>query len=110
MIRLNQQQLNFFDAFGWLEGIETKVGLVACSEYDDGTLRLVEGVEMKPVVWPEVTGGTPPLTYSLLGLPPDLAFDSASRTLSGTPTVAGTYEMITGWRIPSANALTCPSS
>lgn len=41
-----------------------------------------------PVVLPEATGGTPPINYMLTPiLPTGLAFDEASRTLSGSPTV-----------------------
>ncbi len=41
-----------------------------------------------PVVLPEATGGTPPVNYTLTPiLPTGLAFDEASRTLSGSPTV-----------------------
>ncbi len=38
---------------------------------------------------PAVSGGTPPLTYSVSGLPAGLSFDPATRTISGTPTVMG---------------------
>ena len=38
------------------------------------------------LVLPEVSGGTPPLTYSVSGLPAGLSFDAATRTISGTPT------------------------
>ena len=41
-----------------------------------------------PLVLPEATGGTPPINYTLTPiLPTGLAFDEASRTLSGSPTV-----------------------
>ncbi len=38
---------------------------------------------------PAVSGGTPPLTYSVSGLPAGLSFDAATRTISGTPTTMG---------------------
>ena len=38
---------------------------------------------------PAVSGGTPPLTYSVSGLPAGLSFDPATRTISGTPTTMG---------------------
>ena len=52
---------------------------VANQEYTSGeTIPLL--------VLPEATGGTPPFTYSLSTLPAGLSFDSATRTISGTPT------------------------
>ena len=52
-----------------------------------------------PLVLPEATSGNPPLTYSLTGEEtglqvPGLRFDAETRTLSGTPTLAGRYTMI----------------
>ncbi len=43
------------------------------------------GTAMEPLVLPAVTGGTPPLMYSLSGLPAGLSFDPATQTISGTP-------------------------
>ena len=40
---------------------------------------------------PEATGGTAPYTYTLVGIPPGLAFDDGTRGVSGTPTAAGQY-------------------
>ena len=42
---------------------------------------------------PVASSGDGPLVYSLSPAVPGLTFDAGSRTLSGTPTVAGTYEM-----------------
>ena len=42
---------------------------------------------------PVASSGDGPLVYSLSPEVPGLTFDAGSRTLSGTPTVAGTYEM-----------------
>ena len=47
------------------------------------------GVEIEPLELPAVTGGTPPLTYSVSGLPAGLSFDSTTRTISGTPEAVG---------------------
>ena len=43
------------------------------------------GQAISPLVLPEATGGTAPYTYSLSALPAGLAFDAATRTISGTP-------------------------
>ena len=46
------------------------------------------GTAIEPGMLPEVTGGTPPFTYSLVpALPVGLTFDAATRTISGTPLV-----------------------
>ena len=46
------------------------------------------GTAIEPGMLPEVTGGTPPFTYSLApALPVGLTFDAATRTISGTPLV-----------------------
>ena len=42
-----------------------------------------------PLTLPVATGGTPPYSYTLSPLPGGLAFDGASRSLSGTPTTPG---------------------
>ena len=50
--------------------------------------------EIPAQVLPAATGGSGSLTYSLgPEIPAGLAFDPASRTLSGTPTATGTYPM-----------------
>ena len=46
-----------------------------------------------PLVLPVATGGTPPYTYTLSPLPVGLAFTAATRSLSGTPTTAGTTDV-----------------
>ena len=43
------------------------------------------GQSISPIVLPEALGGTPPLIYSITSLPAGLSFDSATRTISGTP-------------------------
>jgi gliding motility-associated-like protein len=40
---------------------------------------------------PAVTGGTAPYTYLATGLPPGLSFNTATREITGTPTVGGNY-------------------
>ena len=40
---------------------------------------------------PEATEGTTPYDYTATGLPPGLSFTESNRSISGTPTTAGTY-------------------
>ena len=49
------------------------------------------GVAIGDLVLPEATGGSGDLTYALSPLPPGLAFDAGSRTLSGTPSDVVTF-------------------
>ena len=52
-------------------------------------LRLEQGVAMQALVLPEASGGDGALSYALSGeLPAGLAFDAATRTLSGVPAQA----------------------
>ena len=46
------------------------------------------GTAIADLVLPAASGGTGELTYSVSALPAGLAFDAATRTLSGTPTAA----------------------
>ena len=49
---------------------------------------------ISPLHLPAATGGSGTLTYSLgPSIPPGLEFDSIERTLTGTPSTAGTYPM-----------------
>ena len=52
---------------------------VANQEYTSATA-------ITALVLPEASGGTAPFTYSLSALPAGLSFDTATRTISGTPT------------------------
>ena len=56
----------------------------------DEHIRTYEvGTAIEPLTLPEVTGGTPPITYSLTpALPAGLTFDAATRTISGMPLAA----------------------
>ncbi|MBB2149771.1 Ig-like domain-containing protein [Pedobacter gandavensis] len=53
----------------------------------DGTV----GTAYPAVVLPSVTGGTGPYTYTSANVPAGLTFDPATNTLSGTPTIGGTF-------------------
>ena len=55
--------------------------------------RVTEGEEMAPLELPAALGGNGELTYSLSPEVPGLTFDAETRTLSGTPTTADTYEL-----------------
>ena len=59
-----------------------------------GDLTYPVNVQIAPVVLPFAEGGSGKLTYSLgPEIPPGLAFDAATRTLSGTPTAQGDYPL-----------------
>ena len=51
------------------------------------------GEPVRPLVLPVALGGNGALSYELRPAVPGLTFDPAARTLSGTPSTAGTYAM-----------------
>ena len=53
-----------------------------------------EGEAISPLTLPEASGGNGTLSYSLAPTVPGLTFTAATRALSGTPTAAGTYNMM----------------
>ena len=66
--------------------------------------RFAANAAIEPFVLPAATGGdvSPEIvgntyeffyTYAVTGLPPGLSFDAATRTVSGTPTAAGSYSV-----------------
>ena len=59
------------------------------------------------LILPAASGGNGPLSYSLQPAVPGLAFDPSTRTLSGTPTAAGTYDMT--YRVQDGDANTAPT-
>ena len=59
-----------------------------------GDQNYTQGTEIPDLVLPEATGGTGTLTYTLSGtVPPGLTFTPDTRTLSGTPSMAGTFTL-----------------
>ena len=52
-----------------------------------------EGAPISALTLPEASGGDGPLSYSLASTVPGLTFAAATRTLSGTPTTAGSYNV-----------------
>ena len=72
-------------SFGEFFGLFNAAGKAnpAAEVDDDGVVNVIVGVP-DSIQLPEVAGGTPPLTYSVTGLPAGLSFDSATRTISGT--------------------------
>ena len=62
-------------------------------DYADPDFEFTVGEAIEPIVLGAVAGGSPPYTYSVSGLPAGLSFDPATRTIAGTPTEAGRYEV-----------------
>ena len=73
----------------------------------DEHIRTYEvGTAIEPLTLPEVTGGTPPYTYTLIpALPAGLTFDAATRTISGTPLAASPATEYTYTVTDAANAI-----
>ena len=64
----------------------TKPSFACRYEIDDQTYTV--GTAIDSLVLPEAVGGEAPITYSVSTLPAGLSFDTATRTLTGTPTTA----------------------
>ena len=89
--------LSFGDLFNLFN---TGSGKANPADEHDGVVQIVVGRPYS-LTLPAVTGGTPPFTYELTGLPAGLSFDSATRTVSGVPTevtdtIAITYRVTDG--------------
>ena len=78
--------LSFGDLFGLFNNGVGKAN--PAQDSVDGALQIVVG-QPYSLTLPEIPGGTPPLTYSMSGLPAGLSFDPATRTIAGTPTEVG---------------------
>ena len=88
-------------ASGLLLGVHT----ASADEHEPRILTYEVGTTIDPLTLPEVTGGTPPITYSLSpALPTGLTFDAATRTISGTPLAAAPATEYTYTVTDAANA------
>ena len=84
-----------FGDLGALFGSFTGAGKAnPADEHDDGVIPLVVGQPVD-LTLPEVSGGTPPLVYSVSGLPAGLSFDPATRTISGAATEVSDAVVVT---------------
>ncbi|MET1055318.1 MAG: putative Ig domain-containing protein [Pedobacter sp.] len=54
----------------------------------------VIGTTYAPQTLPAATGGTGPFSYVATNLPPGLTFNPATREITGTPTLAGTFSIL----------------
>ena len=59
-----------------------------------GEQEYTAGTAIDPLTLPEASGGNGTLSYSLMPPVPGLTFDAAARRLTGTPSSAGSYEMM----------------
>ena len=93
--------LTLWGASGLFIGVHT----ASADEHESGIRTYEVGTAIEPLTLPEVTGGTPPLTYSLTpALPAGLTFDAATRTISGTPLAASPATEYTYTVTDGANA------
>ena len=87
--------LGMFDAFG------AGKANPAAELGEDGVLLFTAGVP-ESFTMPPFSGGTPPLTYALEGLPAGLSFDPATRIVSGTATELSEPMLVT-YMVTDAN-------
>ena len=93
--------LTLWGASGLFIGAHT----ASADEHESGIRTYEVGTAIEPLTLPEVTGGTPPFTYSLTpALPAGLTFDAATRTISGTPLAASPATEYTYTVTDGANA------
>lgn len=86
--------------FGSVRGGERPLGLPSPRNYRG---REGAAIPAAGIVLQGATGGTPPYAYSMAGLPPGLAFNAATRTITGTPTTASPSHVITYTATDSAS-------
>ena len=68
----------------------------------------ITNMPFTPLTLPAATGGTDPLTYTLMpaaAIPAGLTFDSSARTLAGTPTTATTTTTTLTYAATDANGM-----
>ena len=92
--------LSFGDLFGAAAGKANPA-----SEHGDADFSVIVGQELN-LPLPEVTGGTPPLTYSVAGLPAGLSFDPETRIVSGVPEAITDAPVEVTYIITDANGAT----
>ena len=86
----------FFAALDTTSDLTVKLRIDTSPSFGAATIAdvaAVQGRAIADLVLPEASGGNGALTYSLAPAVPGLTFDAATRTLSGTPTAAGTTAM-----------------
>lgn len=66
------------------------------------------GSSYTPQTLPAVVGGTAPYTYVAAGLPPGLNFDPATRVISGTPALGGSFPVVV--TVTDGNGLTATNT
>ena len=85
------------DATGAFVDVEFTLTVNAMPSFDTSTIpapdsayTYISGTAITPLSLPPATGGTTPLTYTLMPIPAGLTFEATAtaRTLSGTPTTA----------------------
>ena len=84
--------------------------IVPTASHDLAKIReFVVGQRVEDLALPEASGGTAPLTYTLSpALPMGLTFDSATRTIAGTPRAAS--ESVYTYTVTDANGATASLS
>ena len=94
--------------------IDNEMARCSVSENGYDFIEVVEdqvytaGATITPLVLPEASGGTPPLTYHFAGLPAGLAFDAATRTIAGTPAEATDGAVLVAYWVTDSSGQVAP--